>query len=102
MGMHVSYRLCQNLIIMIHVVMKHYSAKPSAEDHYTASSSHASTSMLARAKGVTTRKRAAHDYVISSMEQYHICISVHACCVSSFFWHTQESQEANLLVCYNQ
>ena len=77
---------------MIHVVMKHYSAKPSAEDHYTASFSHASTSMLARTKGVTTRKRAAHDYVISSMEQYHIC-HISACMLYQQFWHTQRAKK---------
>ena len=45
---------------------------------------------------------AARDYVISSVQQYHMChtIALYACCVSSLA-HT-ESQEANLLVCYNQ
>ena len=58
--------------------------------------------MLARAKGVITRMHTARDYVIRSVQQYHVCHTVASVyMLYQQFWHA-ESQEANLQVCYDQ
>ena len=69
-------------LVQVHKVSSYVSREPL---HY-----HASTSMLARAKGVTTRMHTARDYVIRSVEQYHVCHTVASVCILyQQFWHAE-------------